>query len=118
MKHKAVKTAAALTGTAAAVLLPMAPTWAKTVTGPSTNTAYGPVQVSVNVKGGKLVSVSTPVYPKETPKSTQINNKAIPKLQKAAVKKQSANITNISGATYTTKGFKKSLQAALKKAGL
>jgi uncharacterized protein with FMN-binding domain len=43
---------------------------------------------------------------------------AIPKLQQQAVAAQSANINGVSGASYTSGGFAKSLQSALKQAGL
>src|SRR5579862_5236811 len=39
---------------------------ARTVTGDAVSTIYGPVQVQITVKGGKITAVSTPVYPNGT----------------------------------------------------
>jgi uncharacterized protein with FMN-binding domain len=42
---------------------------------------------------------------------------AVPRLNQEAVSAQSANIDAVSGATYTSTGYKQSLQSALDKAG-
>ncbi|WP_346265745.1 FMN-binding protein [Streptomyces sparsogenes] len=43
---------------------------------------------------------------------------SVPKLNQAALTAQSARIDTVSGATYTSEGYRKSLQSALDKAGL
>ena len=50
--------------------------------------------------------------------SRQIAADAVPKLNQAAVTAQSAQIDAVSGASYTSEGYIKSLQSALDKAGL
>ena len=87
---------------------------ARTIAGPSVNTKYGPVQVSIKVKGMKVKSV-TASYPTDLAKSAKINNAAVAKLKSSALSAQSSKIATVSGATYTSKGFKKSLAAALAK---
>ncbi len=81
-------------------------------------THYGAVQVSVTVKSGKITKVNAPVYPVGTFRDQQINAQAIPMLEQEVLKAQSANINNISGASFTAQGFYMSLVSALGKAGL
>ena len=49
-------------------------------------------------------------------KSVNINNRAVPVLKSEAITAQSAQIDNVSGATYTTDSYKVSLQSAIDKA--
>jgi uncharacterized protein with FMN-binding domain len=87
----------------------------KTVTGAAWPTIYGPVQVKVTVKDGKVTAVTATEYPQETPRDYQINSYAIPQLNSEALAAGSANIDSISGATYTSQGYLGSLQNALDK---
>jgi uncharacterized protein with FMN-binding domain len=91
---------------------------AKTVTGAASDTMYGPVQVKITVKNGKLTAVDAVVYPQQDPRDAQINSYAIPALDKEALAAGSAHIDAISGATYTSGGYISSLQSALDKAGI
>jgi major membrane immunogen (membrane-anchored lipoprotein) len=91
---------------------------AKTVTGDAADTIYGPVQVQITVKRGKLTAANATVYPTETPRDAQINAYAIPQLEQETVAAGNANIDAISGATYTSNGYIASLQSALSKAGI
>ena len=50
-------------------------------------------------------------------RSTQITGDSVPKLNQAAVAAGSADIDAVSGATYTSAGYKESLQSALDQAG-
>ena len=90
----------------------------KTYTGDSVMTHWGPVQVQITVKSGKVVKSRAVVYPNANGHDIRINNFALPILDKAAVSTQSANLDNISGATVTTDGYKQSLQTALDRAHL
>jgi uncharacterized protein with FMN-binding domain len=90
---------------------------AKTVTGSPVETRYGPVQLKVTVSGGKITSVQAVQLPSNDPKSTQISSYAEPQLQQSALSKQSANVDTVSGATYTSDGYKTALQATLDQAG-
>ncbi|MFF0103954.1 FMN-binding protein, partial [Streptomyces hirsutus] len=86
-----------------------------TVTGDAAQTEYGAVQVRLTVSGGKITKAEAVQSPKGG-QSDQINANAVPKLNQAAVTAQGAEIDAVSGATYTSTGYKKSLQSALDKA--
>jgi hypothetical protein len=99
-------TAAGGTGTAGAT----------TVTGAAASTIYGPVQVQIMVKGGKVTAAKAVEYPQDTPRDSQINAFAIPVLDRETVSVGSATIDMVSGATYTSQGYRTSLQNALDQA--
>ncbi|WP_031161936.1 FMN-binding protein [Streptomyces durhamensis] len=85
-----------------------------TVTGDATQTQYGTVQVRLTVAGGKVTGAEAVQAPKGG-LSDQKTAMAVPKLNQEAVAAQSAQIDSVSGATYTSTGYKKSLQSALDK---
>ncbi|WP_372660446.1 FMN-binding protein [Amycolatopsis kentuckyensis] len=93
-------------------------TEAGTVTGDAADTRFGPVQVRITVENGKLTSVTAVEYPTENPRDQEINSYAIPQLNDEAAQAGSADIDTVSGATYTSDGYVKSLQSALDKAGI
>jgi uncharacterized protein with FMN-binding domain len=90
-----------------------AATGTQTLTGDSVQTRWGPVQVRVTLKDGKLTDVTAVAYPQENPRDQQINAYAIPQLTSEALTAQSADIDTVSGATYTSDGYRQSLQSAL-----
>ncbi|NEA63087.1 FMN-binding protein [Streptomyces sp. SID12488] len=87
---------------------------AATVTGDAVDTQYGPVQVRITVSGGKITKAEAVKAPTGG-QSTTISGNAVPKLNQEAVAAGTANIDAISGASYTSAGYKKSLQSALDK---
>ncbi|WP_314221977.1 FMN-binding protein [Streptomyces zaehneri] len=89
---------------------------AKTVTGSVAQTQYGAVQVRITVAGGKITKAEAVQAPKGGT-SDQKTALAVPKLNAAAVAAGSADIDTVSGATFTSEGYKKSLQSALDQAG-
>ncbi|MFH9979563.1 FMN-binding protein [Streptomyces sp. NPDC017179] len=89
---------------------------ARTVTGDTARTDYGPVQVRITVSDGRITKAEAVQAP-QGGVSGQKSELAVPKLNREAVTAQSANIDTVSGATYTSGGYKKSLQSALDKAG-
>ncbi|MEV6737545.1 FMN-binding protein [Streptomyces sp. NPDC051104] len=89
---------------------------ARTVTGNVAQTRYGPVQVRVTVSGGKITKAEAVQAPKGG-LSGRKTAMAVPELNQEAVSAQSASIDAVSGATYTSTGYKQSLQSALDKAG-
>jgi len=89
---------------------------ARTVTGAVAQTQYGPVQVRVTVSGGKITKAEAVKAPSGG-QSTTVTADAVPKLNQAAVAAGSADIDAVSGATYTSAGYKESLQSALDQAG-
>lgn len=90
----------------------------QTFTGPTVSTRWGPVQVAITVSNGRLTEVSTVRLPSGDHRSAQISSYAGPMLVQQALTAQSAQIDGVSGATYTTTGFRQSLMAALTEAGL
>jgi uncharacterized protein with FMN-binding domain len=89
---------------------------ARAVMGSVEQTQYGPVQVRLTMSGGKITKADAVQAPKGG-LSDQKTAMAIPKLNQEAVSAQSAKIDAVSGATYTSTGYKQSLQSALDKAG-
>jgi uncharacterized protein with FMN-binding domain len=90
----------------------------KTFTGTTAQTQFGPVQVKITVAGGKLTDVVAVQLTNDGGRSVQISNYAAPILRKEALAAQSASITTVGGATYTSDGYRTSLQSALDQAGL
>jgi len=88
-------------------------TGTRTLTGDSVQTRYGPVQVRITLKSGRLTDVTAVTYPQENPRDQQINAYAVPQLTREALTAQSADIDTVSGATYTSEGYRQSLQSAL-----
>ncbi|MGQ4415821.1 FMN-binding protein [Streptomyces sp. SAS_269] len=89
---------------------------ARTVTGRVAQTQYGPVQVRITVSGGRITQAQAVQAPKGGV-SDQKTALAVPKLNQEAVAAGNADIDAVSGATYTSTGYKQSLQSALDQAG-
>jgi uncharacterized protein with FMN-binding domain len=96
---------------------PAASNATRSVTGDTTQTQYGPVQVKITLSGTKITAATAVQHPTGG-QSDQINATAVPRLNKEAVTAQSASIDAVSGASYTSAGYKQSLQSALDKAGV
>lgn len=93
-----------------------APAGTRTVTGAVDNTQYGPMQVQVILQGRKITNVKVLQQTNTGTESQQIDANAIPQLTRETLTAQSARIDAVSGATYTSAGYIKSLQSALDKA--
>ena len=88
-----------------------------------------PIQVQATISGGKITAITVPVFGATDTTSKNIgkynvatlasmnNDPANPTMIYEALTNQTSNIATISGATYTTAGFKTSLADALKQAG-
>jgi hypothetical protein len=93
-------------------------TGARTAVGPQVNYSWGVLSVSVTVSGTKVTKVGiASLDDGGNPRSQSIDQNSIPVLEQQALQAQSANIQGVSGASYTSAGFKQSLQAALQQAG-
>jgi len=79
---------------------------------PSTN-KWGTVQVQAVYSGGSLVDVQILSYPDRDRKSVAINQRSLPSMINDAISIQSSDVAHISGATYTWKSYKVSLQSAI-----
>ena len=89
-----------------------------TFSGATANTQFGPVQVQIVVRNGKIISASALQAPSSGGRTQQINAQAIPYLIQETLKAQSANIQGVGGASYTSNGWAQSLQSAITKAGI
>ena len=89
-----------------------------TFDGNTTQTRWGPVQVRIVVKDGKIVAASALQSPNGDSRSRSIAQQAIPYLVQETLAAQSDQISGVGGASYTSYGWYTSLQSALKKAGL
>lgn len=91
---------------------------ATTVTGDVAQTRWGPVQVQLEVSGSTITNVTILRYPDSNGQDIQIANYSLPTLIQETLDHQSASISMVSGATYTSQGYLQSLQSALDQAGL
>lgn len=85
----------------------------KTVVGDSINNPYGATQVKVVIKDSKIDDIIVLSAP--AGRSAQYTNFSVPKLKAAVIKAQSANVSLVSGATYTSDAYLRSVQSALDK---
>ncbi|MFF4397718.1 FMN-binding protein [Streptomyces sp. NPDC001480] len=88
----------------------------RVLTGKVAQTQYGPVQVRITVANGKITKAEAVQAPKGGT-SDQKTALSVPKLNQEAVAAGNADIDSVSGATYTSTGYKQSLQSALDQAG-
>jgi uncharacterized protein with FMN-binding domain len=93
-------------------------TAARMITGAVANTQYGPMQVQITVAGKKITKVVVLQQTDVGGESQQIDAMAIPQLNQETLAAQSATIDAVSGASYTSAGYKQSLQSAVDQAGL
>jgi uncharacterized protein with FMN-binding domain len=83
------------------------------VNGTVAQTRWGPVQVQVTIKAGRIVEVTALQVPSGNFRDQEINSYAVPQLRQEVLSAQSAQIDTVSGATVTSDGYVESLQAAL-----
>ena len=83
------------------------------VTGHVATTAYGPVQIQLVMRNGKIVKVAVLQQPMNTANDIRIGEFAFPKLIGETLTAQTAKIDAVSGASYTSAGYIDSLQSAL-----
>jgi len=88
-----------------------------TYTGQTARTRFGDVQVEVTVSGGRITDVTALHLTDRDGRSVQISNRAAPILRDEVLKAQTASVSMVGGATYTSEGYLASLQSALDQAG-
>ena len=91
-------------------------TAAQSFTGVEVSTRYGPVQVKIMVKDGKIVDAQTVQAP--TGSSDRYTQMSVPVLRERTIAAQSANVQAVSGASFTSYGWSQSLASAIAQAGL
>ena len=90
-----------------------APAKTVTVNGTAVDTRYGPVQVQIDVRSGRIVAARALEYPTDSGRDQEINSQAVPQLEQETLQANSAQIDTVSGATYTSDGYRSSLQSAI-----
>jgi uncharacterized protein with FMN-binding domain len=84
-----------------------------TVNGAAYDTRYGPVQVQITLRSGRITAADAIEYPTQDRRDQEINRYAVPELNQETLDAQSAQIDTVSGATYTSDGYRQSLQSAI-----
>lgn len=85
-------------------------------TGDAIDAYYGTVQIKTIVQGGKIADVQFLQYPNTHSNSRFINSQAMPLLTQEAIQAQNAQVSGVSGATFTSDAFRQSLASALTRA--
>ena len=85
-------------------------------TGDAVNVGYGIVQVQITVSNGKITDAQAISAP--SGRNDRWTQMSVPVLRQKTLAAQGSNITGVSGASYTSYGWWKSLVSALSKAGL
>ncbi|MHA7192041.1 FMN-binding protein [Arthrobacter sp. MDT2-16] len=86
-------------------------------TGSTVSHEYGTVTVTITVADGTLTEATADISTTHD-RSENINARALPLLSDEVLASQSANVSMVSGATYTSEAYLTSLQSALDQAGL
>lgn len=86
---------------------------ATSVTGDAAMTRWGPVQVRMEFAAdGTVCAVQAIAYPADDHRSAEINSRAIPYLDAAAMQ-VGTEFDAVSGATYTSEAYRESMQSIL-----
>lgn len=86
-----------------------------TFTGTTESDRFGTITVTVTLANGKITDVTYKTTVGDN-HSAQIEARAIPTLKAAVLAANSADVSTVSGATYTSDKYLSSLQSALDKA--
>jgi len=86
-----------------------------TYTGTTESDRFGTITVTVTLANGKITNVTYTTTVRDN-HSAQIEARAIPTLKAAVLAANSADVSTVSGATYTSDKYLSSLQSALDKA--
>jgi uncharacterized protein with FMN-binding domain len=88
----------------------------RVVTGSVVTTRYGPMQVQLTLAGQRITKVTVLRQTDDGSESAQLDATAIPRLTSETLAAQNAHIDAVSGASYTSEGYIRSLQNALDQA--
>ena len=89
-----------------------------TFTGDAVATLYGTMQVEIVVSDGTIVDVRPLVLGLSDSQSRRINAQAVPILEQRVLEAQSASVSYVSGASYTSEGYLDSVASAISRAGI
>ncbi len=91
------------------------PAGVRTATGTTEQYGYGELAVKITVNGSKITDVTVPYIQTADQYSQQLAAQIIPTLRSEVLSGQTANINGVSGASYTSRAYAMSVQAALDK---
>lgn len=86
-----------------------------TWTGAAVSEPWGAFQVQVVIRGGSITDVAVVEAPGDR-HSRAINSQAVPLLKESTIASQGASVDMVSGATWTSDSYARSLQSALDEA--
>lgn len=86
-----------------------------TVTGKLEQYGYGQLSVRVTMSGGRITKAAVARLQTADTYSQQLASQAIPVLKREVLSAQSARISTLTGATYTSEAYAYSVQSALDK---
>lgn len=86
-------------------------------TGVTVRTKYGPMQVRITMRAGRLVRVWALRLTDRYGRSVRTSTAVVPILERRSIAAGSADIVGVTGATYTSDGYRRSLQSAIDRAG-
>lgn len=93
----------------------VSPTAIRSALGPTEQYGFGELAVRVTTRGRRITDVTVPVIQTAEQYSQQLAGQVIPTLRSEVLAGQTANISAVSGATYTSQAYAVSVQAALDK---
>ncbi len=99
-----------------ATVAPVAKAVSGTFTGDSIDVRYGFVQVKITVENGKITDAQAVQAP--SGRNDRWTQMSVPVLRQRTLEAQSANISGVTGASFTSYGWYTSLVSALAKAGM
>jgi uncharacterized protein with FMN-binding domain len=82
----------------------------------TTTTPFSVISLRVTLTGGELTRVETVELSSDGPRTEAINARAEPILREEALRAGGADIDVVTGATYTSRSYRQSLQAAIDQA--
>ncbi|MEA2254611.1 MAG: hypothetical protein QOG35_656 [Solirubrobacteraceae bacterium] len=85
----------------------------RTARGPLMSTPFSVIQVEATLTHGRLTGVRTVYLTGDGPHTEALNARAEPILRREALRAGSADVDVVSGATFTSESWKRSLQAAI-----
>lgn len=94
---------------------PDSPAGVRRVVGATEQYGFGELAVKVTVRGNRITDLTVPLLQTAEQYSQQLASQVIPTLRSEVLSGQTANISAVSGATYTSQAYAASVQAALDK---
>ena len=88
---------------------------ARTAAGVVEQYGYGELSVTVTARGNQITGVSVPLLRTAEPYSQQLAQQVIPMLRSQVLAAHGVQIHGVSGATYTSVAYVRSIQSALDK---